>query len=206
MMSLTCPFCNIASGKAETSTVFENETVLAFMDLSPAAEGHTLVIPRGHWENIYDVPDDILADIAIVVKRVCVAAKKAVGADGVKVIQLNGRAAGQVVFHLHFHIIPIMSRDCKENSRKPLRCWWARPDLNRRSLPREGSVFWPQFELTNWTTSPCFQVTLRCTISFISFVAGSLSSNVFVYSCELFYQSCAALQISKFFCFNNILL
>jgi len=106
-MSITCPFCNIALGKAEASIVYEDEIVLAFMDLSPAVEGHTLVVPRGHWENIYEVPDAVLADVAVVVKRVCVAAKKAVGADGVKVIQLNGRAAGQVVFHLHFHIIPV---------------------------------------------------------------------------------------------------
>lgn len=106
---MTCPFCNIAKGKTEASIVYEDETVLAFMDVSPAREGHTLVVPRQHYENIYEVPEDVLAKVAAAVKRVSVAVKKTVGANGIKVIQLNGRAAGQVVFHLHFHIIPIVS-------------------------------------------------------------------------------------------------
>ena len=80
------------------------------MDLNPASVGHTLVIPRKHWENIYEVPEDALADILSVVKRVCAAVKKTVDADGIKIIQLNGAAAGQVVMHLHFHVIPAFSK------------------------------------------------------------------------------------------------
>ena len=109
-MDETCPFCRIASGKAQASIVYEDEHVLAFMDLNPIDVGHTLVVPRQHWENIYDVPEETLTKLITVVKRICVAVKKTVDADGIRVIQLNGRAAGQVVFHLHFHVIPVSSK------------------------------------------------------------------------------------------------
>ena len=105
-MSGVCVFCSIASGKAPASIVYEDATVLAFMDLTPANVGHTLVVPRDHWENIYEIPEKILVDLAAVVKRVSVAVKKSVGADGVSILQLNGRAAGQTVMHFHFHVIP----------------------------------------------------------------------------------------------------
>jgi len=109
-VSADCPFCKIALGKAPASIVYEDINVMAFMDLSPASRGHTLVVPREHYENIYEIPEKLLAEIATVVKRVCVAVKKTVDADGIKVIQLNGRAAGQVVMHIHVHVIPAFSR------------------------------------------------------------------------------------------------
>ena len=109
-MSIVCSFCSIASGKASASIVYEDATVMAFMDLNPANVGHTLVVPKGHWENIYDVPEKILAEMAGVVKKVSVAVKKTVGVDGIKVIQLNGVAAGQVVMHIHIHVIPASSK------------------------------------------------------------------------------------------------
>jgi len=109
-MGETCPFCGIASGKVPASIVYEDANVLAFMDLNPASIGHTLVVPREHWENIYEIPEKVLAELAAVVKRVCVAVKKTVDGDGIKVVQLNGRAAGQVVMHLHVHVIPAVSK------------------------------------------------------------------------------------------------
>ena len=109
-MTENCPFCRIALGKAAASIVYEDEDVLAFMDLNPVNVGHTLVVPRRHWENIYEVPEETLTKLIAVVKRLCVAVKKTVDADGIKVIQLNGKAAGQVVFHLHFHVIPASSK------------------------------------------------------------------------------------------------
>lgn len=105
-MSVVCPFCGIASGKASASIVYEDAAVVVFMDLNPANIGHTLVVPREHWENIYEVPDDALADLFSVVKRVSAAVKKTVGAEGISVLQLNGRAAGQTVMHFHVHVIP----------------------------------------------------------------------------------------------------
>jgi len=108
-MSKECPFCRIASGEAAASIVYEDKNVLAFMDLSPATVGHTLVVPREHWENIYAVPEETLTKLITVVKRISVAVKKTFSADGITVIQNNGRAAGQAVFHLHFHVIPVNS-------------------------------------------------------------------------------------------------
>jgi histidine triad (HIT) family protein len=109
-LSADCPFCKISSGKAQASIVYEDANILVFMDLSPASFGHTLVVTREHYENIYEVPEKLLAEMAAVVKRVCVAVKKTVNADGIKVIQLNGVAAGQVVMHLHIHVIPTVSK------------------------------------------------------------------------------------------------
>ena len=105
-MSVVCPFCRIASGKAPASIVYEDATVLAFMDLNPANVGHILVVPKEHWENIYKVPEKVLAEMITVVKRVSAAVKKTVGAEGISVLQLNGMVAGQSVMHIHFHVIP----------------------------------------------------------------------------------------------------
>ena len=110
-MGVVCPFCGIASGKAPASLVYEDATVLAFMDLNPASIGHTLVVPREHRENIYEIPETVLADIFSVVKRASAAVKKTVGAEGISVLQLNGRAAGQMVMHFHVHVIPRFRKD-----------------------------------------------------------------------------------------------
>ena len=105
-MNKGCPFCRIASGKAPASIVYKDSTVLAFMDLNPANIGHVLVVPREHWENIYEIPENVLADMFSVVKTVSTAVKKTVGAEGISILQLNGRAAGQSVMHFHDHVIP----------------------------------------------------------------------------------------------------
>jgi histidine triad (HIT) family protein len=105
-VSAVCPFCSIASGKATASIVYEDAAIIAFMDLNPANVGHTLVVPKEHWENIYEIPEKVLAEVAAVVKRVSGAVKKTVGAGGISVLQLNGRAAGQSVMHFHVHVIP----------------------------------------------------------------------------------------------------
>jgi len=86
--------------------VYQDSNVLAFMDLNPIREGHTLIISREHWVNLYDVPEKTLNELIAVVKRVAVAVKKTVDADGIQIIQNNGRSAGQVVMHIHFHVIP----------------------------------------------------------------------------------------------------
>jgi len=105
-MSDPCNFCKIASGKAQANVVYEDDYVVAFMDLHPANIGHTLVVPRKHWETIYEVPEKALADLFAVVKRVSVAVKKAVDAEGISILQFNERAAGQSVRHFHVHVIP----------------------------------------------------------------------------------------------------
>ena len=105
-MSESCVFCKITLGEDQASIVFEDDRVLAFMDLHPANVGHTLVVPREHWETIYDIPEKVLGDMFAVVKKVSVAVKKAVGAEGMSILQFNERAAGQSVKHFHVHVVP----------------------------------------------------------------------------------------------------
>ena len=110
-MSGSCTFCKIASGEGQASIVHENRNVMAFMDLYPANVGHTLVMPKEHWETIYELPEEILADLFVVVKRVAIAVKKAVNAQGINIVQSNERAAFQLVRHLHVHVIPRFEGD-----------------------------------------------------------------------------------------------
>ncbi|MFB0501521.1 MAG: HIT family protein [Candidatus Bathyarchaeia archaeon] len=104
-MRESCNFCKIVSKENPASIVYEDGNVLAFMDLYPANVGHTLVVPREHWESIYDIPEKVLSDLFAVVKRVSVAVKKAVGAEGISILQSNEGAAGQSVTHFHVHVI-----------------------------------------------------------------------------------------------------
>lgn len=105
-MSDGCIFCRIAQKQDSASIVYEDAKVLAFMDIKPVNEGHTLVIPKEHYVDIFDIPEDLNASVHRVVKRVAKAVKNATNTDGISIVQQNGRAAGQEVFHLHVHIIP----------------------------------------------------------------------------------------------------
>jgi len=102
----SCIFCRIARKQAPASIVYEDETTLAFLDINPLSEGHTLVIPREHYATIFDAPEELIAHVHRVVKRVALAVKEATKADGISIIQQNGHAADQDVFHLHVHVIP----------------------------------------------------------------------------------------------------
>jgi len=106
-----CPFCEICSGEAPASIVYQDARVMAFMDLRPANAGHVLVIPRRHWETIHEIPDSTLVDVFRLAKRVAGAIKEAVNAEGINIIQSNGRAAYQMVDHLHVHVIPRFQGD-----------------------------------------------------------------------------------------------
>lgn len=101
-----CIFCKIAKGEITGSTIYEDDRTVAFLDISPAGKngGHTLVIPKGHYELMTDVPDDVLEACIRTVKKVTGVLLKT--SQGVNVLQNNKKAAGQFVMHAHFHIIP----------------------------------------------------------------------------------------------------
>ena len=99
-------FARILRGEIPSHTVFEDEHSLAFMDVMPQADGHTLVIPKVPAENILDLPPDALAATIVTTQRVARAVKRAFDAPGILIAQLNGKAAGQSVFHIHFHVLP----------------------------------------------------------------------------------------------------
>jgi histidine triad (HIT) family protein len=99
-------FAKILRGEAPCAQVYEDVYALAFMDIMPRAEGHLLVVPKAAARNILDMAPDALARFMPSVQKVAIATKTAMGADGLSIMQFNESAGGQVVFHLHFHILP----------------------------------------------------------------------------------------------------
>jgi histidine triad (HIT) family protein len=110
-MSENCIFCQIIQKQASASIVYEDERVVAFLSNRPVNEGHTLVVPKKHYENIYEIPEDEGSYLFKIAKRIALAVRDAVSADGIRLVQNNGWAAGQVVSHLHVHVIPMMSTE-----------------------------------------------------------------------------------------------
>jgi histidine triad (HIT) family protein len=106
-----CVFCKIVAGEIPSTKVYEDDDVLAFMDIAPIVRGHVLVIPRKHYNPITDTPDETLAKIIAVVKKVAKAQVGSLHADAINVTQANGRLAGQVIDHVHFHVIPRFNDD-----------------------------------------------------------------------------------------------
>jgi len=101
-----CIFCQIVAGRAPAARIAESEHALAFLDLFPAAEGHALVIPKPHYENLFEADVETLPDVHLLARRVALAMRRALAPDGMMVFQLNGAAAGQTVFHYHAHLLP----------------------------------------------------------------------------------------------------
>lgn len=105
-MDPNCIFCKIAAGQVPCHKLYEDERVLAFLDLGPLATGHTLVIPKHHAKELGNLPDEDAAAVGGVLPRLARAIAQATGTDAYNVLVNNGEAAGQVVMHVHFHIIP----------------------------------------------------------------------------------------------------
>lgn len=106
-----CVFCDIIAGRAQAHIVYEDEATLAFMDIAPIHEGHTLVVPKKHATDVFEIdPEDAAATMRTAV-RMARAVKAAFGCDGVNIFQSNGPAAGQSVFHFHMHVLPRWAGD-----------------------------------------------------------------------------------------------
>jgi histidine triad (HIT) family protein len=99
-------FARIIRGELPCHKIYETDTILAFMDIMPRANGHCLVLPKAPSRNIFDVQPEDLAEVSKAVQIIAKAARKAFDADGITVQQFNEEAGGQVVFHLHVHVIP----------------------------------------------------------------------------------------------------
>ncbi len=104
-------FEKIIRREIPATIVYEDADTLAFMDIGPVIKGHTLVIPKTCYDSVTGTPDDVLAKLMRVCKRIAAAQIKGLGADGVNIIQNNGASAGQVVPHIHFHVIPRFEGD-----------------------------------------------------------------------------------------------
>ena len=101
-----CVFCKMVAGQIPFTKIFEDDVVLAFLDIGPISDGHTLVIPKQHFEKLHDCPAELLGRIFSHLGRIAGAVTSAMNSEGYNVLCNNGRAAGQLVEHLHFHIIP----------------------------------------------------------------------------------------------------
>jgi histidine triad (HIT) family protein len=101
-----CIFCRIVAGNLPSTRIHEDDRAIVIMDINPATRGHALVIPRAHARDLSDIPDDDLAHCATVAKRIAARAVSGLGASGVTIMQSNGAAAWQTVFHYHVHVIP----------------------------------------------------------------------------------------------------
>ena len=106
-----CVFCKMVAGEIPVAKVYEDEVVFAFLDIGPISDGHTLVIPKEHCARIHQCAPDVLADVALRLGKIAEAVVTAVNADGYNVLSNNGPAAGQVVDHLHFHVVPRKTGD-----------------------------------------------------------------------------------------------
>lgn len=100
-----CIFCKIVKNELPSEKIYEDDSVLAFLDINPVNIGHTLIVPKEHFENIHDLPEDIAVHIMKITRKISAAIKKA-GADGINISINNGKAAGQIVSHSHTHVIP----------------------------------------------------------------------------------------------------
>lgn len=101
-----CIFCKIIAGEIPCHRVYEDEHVLSFLDIGPLSEGHTLIIPKGHYVTLDELPDETAAACGRAGKKIGAAVAEATGCAGWNLLQNNGKVAGQVVMHVHFHIIP----------------------------------------------------------------------------------------------------
>lgn len=110
-MPENCVFCKIISGEIPSHKIYEDGEVLAFLDASPVFRGHTLLVPKEHFENIFDIPEEVLGRLAKRAKRIVVAMKEGLGTDGVNLLHASGSVAQQSVFHFHLHIVPRFEND-----------------------------------------------------------------------------------------------
>lgn len=108
---MDCVFCKIVAGEIPCYKVYEDDDFLAFLDMYPVNNGHTLVIPKKHYDNIFELPENVASKYFVVVKKIAEIVKKIMNADGINIGMNNLPAAGQVVFHSHIHVIPRFKND-----------------------------------------------------------------------------------------------
>ncbi len=101
-----CIFCKLANGDIPTNTIYEDPDFRVILDAGPAVKGHALILPKEHCANLYEIEDETLAKAALLAKKVIAHETEVLGCDGYNLVQNNGEAAGQTVFHFHMHLIP----------------------------------------------------------------------------------------------------
>ncbi len=106
MKDENCIFCKLANGDIPTATLYEDDDFRVILDAGPAAKGHALIIPKEHYANLYELDDELAAKVLVLAKKMITKLTDILGCDGYNIVQNNGEAAGQTVFHFHLHMIP----------------------------------------------------------------------------------------------------
>lgn len=108
---MDCIFCKLANGEISTATLYEDDDFRVILDQGPATKGHALILPKKHYANLYELPEELAARAMVLAKRMAGAMTEALNCDGFNLVQNNGEAAGQTVFHFHMHLIPRYHND-----------------------------------------------------------------------------------------------
>ena len=108
---MDCIFCKLANGEIPTATLYEDDDFRVILDQGPATKGHALILPKKHYANLYELPEELAARAMVLAKRMAGAMTEALNCDGFNLVQNNGEAAGQTVFHFHMHLIPRYHND-----------------------------------------------------------------------------------------------
>ena len=119
MKDNNCIFCKIANGDIPSRTIDENEMFKVVLDVGPATKGHALILPKEHYRNLFDLPEETAAEAIKMAKKLALKMKDTLHCDGVNIVQNNEEAAGQTVFHFHMHVIPRYCEDGQVIGWKP---------------------------------------------------------------------------------------
>ena len=119
MRDSNCIFCKIANGEIPSKTLYEDERFRVILDLGPASKGHALILPKDHYANLYELPDETAGDVMKLAKKMAAQMTERLGCEGFNLVQNNGELAGQTVFHFHMHLIPRYRDDGQKIGWKP---------------------------------------------------------------------------------------
>lgn len=120
MKDINCIFCKIANGEIPSKTLYEDERFRVILDLGPATKGHALILPKEHYANLYELPEELAGETMKLAKRMVAKMTEQLKCEGFNLIQNNGDMAGQTVFHFHMHMIPRYQADGQKIGWKPL--------------------------------------------------------------------------------------
>lgn len=115
-----CVFCKIANGDIPSKALYEDDDFKVILDLGPATKGHALILPKNHYRNLFELPDEEASKVMILAKKMATHMTKKLNCDGFNLVQNNEEAAGQTVFHFHLHLIPRYENDGQTLGWKPL--------------------------------------------------------------------------------------
>lgn len=114
-----CIFCKIANGEIPSKTLYEDEEFRVILDLGPAAKGHALILPKNHYADLYELPEETALRVMLLAKKMAARMRDKLSCDGFNLVQNNGETAGQTVFHFHMHLIPRYLDDGQKIGWKP---------------------------------------------------------------------------------------